>query len=332
MQTLFSILFLFSALGLLTGLIYPKTYRKFLGEEVTRKKVGKILGTGTIVFMILGAMFTPSTQESAVQPNEVQAVQKQEQNLNPEKLNEPKDETKQELASFVELYNQQQEQEYYQVIKVVDGDTIAVNLNSTSETLRLIGIDTPETNECFSTESTQRARELLNNQKVRLETDPSQGERDIYDRLLRYVFLEDGSNFAEIMIQEGLAHEYTYNKPYKYQQEFRLVQEEAKLNKRGLWADGACQSEINNQDTSTPPTPELEKKSNLNIPSIPPQQESKPTSTTNSCSCSGNTYNCGDFSTHQEAQSLYECCLAKVGYDIHRLDSDDDGLACESLP
>jgi len=48
--------------------------------------------------------------------------------------------------------------------------------------------------------------------------------------------------------------------------------------------------------------------------------------------CSRNRYNCSDFSTQAEAQRVYLFCLAKVGTDIHRLDSDDDGVACESLP
>ena len=41
---------------------------------------------------------------------------------------------------------------------------------------------------------------------------------------------------------------------------------------------------------------------------------------------------CDDFSTQAEAQALYECCMAKVGYDVHRLDRDRDGVACEALP
>ena len=50
------------------------------------------------------------------------------------------------------------------------------------------------------------------------------------------------------------------------------------------------------------------------------------------CSCSSNIYNCDDFSTHNEAQDCYEYCLSVKDYDIHWLDGDDDGLACEGLP
>lgn len=47
--------------------------------------------------------------------------------------------------------------------------------------------------------------------------------------------------------------------------------------------------------------------------------------------CSSNVYNCDDFSTHNEAQSVFEYCKAEVGTDIHDLDRDGDGLACENL-
>jgi hypothetical protein len=50
------------------------------------------------------------------------------------------------------------------------------------------------------------------------------------------------------------------------------------------------------------------------------------------CYCNGNTYNCSNFKTHDEAQAVFMCCMRKAGQDIHRLDSDGDGSACESLP
>ena len=51
------------------------------------------------------------------------------------------------------------------------------------------------------------------------------------------------------------------------------------------------------------------------------------------CDCSGNVYNCSDFSTHNQAQACHDYCMQQVGYDIHGLDgNDNDGLACESLP
>lgn len=50
------------------------------------------------------------------------------------------------------------------------------------------------------------------------------------------------------------------------------------------------------------------------------------------CACSYNAYNCGDFPTHDSAQSCYNYCVLTVGYDVHGLDRDSDGSACETNP
>jgi len=47
------------------------------------------------------------------------------------------------------------------------------------------------------------------------------------------------------------------------------------------------------------------------------------------CSCRSDRYNCDDFETRHEARAKHECCMRKVGYDVHRLDGDSDGVACE---
>jgi len=131
----------------------------------------------------------------------------------------------------------------YSVTNVVDGDTIDVSIDGKVERLRLIGINTPETVdprkpvECFGVEASQKAKSLLTGKKVYLENDITQGELDKYNRLLRYVFLEDGTSFNLMMIKEGYAYEYTYDIPYKYQTEFKNAQKEAMASKAGLWGD-----------------------------------------------------------------------------------------------
>jgi micrococcal nuclease len=137
------------------------------------------------------------------------------------------------------------------VTKVVDGDTIKLLIDGEEKSIRLIGIDTPETVhpskpvECFGIEASNKAKELLQNQRVKLEIDESQGEVDKYGRLLGYVILKNGKNFNKLMIEEGYAHEYTYqNNPYKYQNDFKLAEAEAKINKRGLWSPSACSQEV----------------------------------------------------------------------------------------
>jgi micrococcal nuclease len=132
------------------------------------------------------------------------------------------------------------------VVKVVDGDTIDVSFDGKTERIRLIGINTPETVdprkpvECFGREASDKAKALLSGKKVYLEADLISGERDKYNRLLRYVFLEDGTSFNLLMIKEGYAYEYTYDVPYKYQTEFKQAQKEAEANKAGLWGDKVC--------------------------------------------------------------------------------------------
>jgi micrococcal nuclease len=132
------------------------------------------------------------------------------------------------------------------VISVHDGDTITVLKDGVQTKVRLIGINAPEiynyqkAAQCFGTESTTHAKELLLNQSVRIETDPSQDTYDKYGRLLAYVFLPNGTNFAEQMIREGYAYEYTYRLPYQYQKEFKLAQQSAQKEETGLWKSGVC--------------------------------------------------------------------------------------------
>lgn len=206
---------------------------------------------------------------------------------------------------------------YYSVIKVVDGDTLTIDRDGSPVTVRLIGIDTPETVdprttvECFGTEASNKAKELLTGKRVRIETDTTQGERDKYERLLAYVYLEDGLFINEYMVLEGFAYEYTYAVPYVYQKEFKEAEALARIQEKGLWEQGVC-------DTPEP-TP------------APVKPYTSPQQTSSQYSCSSNMYNCTDFNTHAQAQSVYEQC-GGIAHDVHMLDRDRDGVACESLP
>lgn len=147
--------------------------------------------------------------------------------------------------------------QYYAVTSVVDGDTVKVNINGTVETLRLIGMDTPETVDprkpvqCFGKEASNKAKELLIGTKVRLEKDPTQGELDKYGRTLAYIYREDGLFYNKYMIEQGYAHEYTYNTPYKYQAEFKAAQKSAQENLRGLWSPSTCNGDTTSGSTTT---------------------------------------------------------------------------------
>jgi hypothetical protein len=167
--------------------------------------------------------------------------------------------------------------------------------------------------QCFGLEASNKAKEILNKNKVALQADPTQGERDKYNRLLRYVWLEDGTFFNKMMISEGYAFEYTYNTPYKYQSEFKQAEMEARIAKKGLWSDEACNARKETKKENLYP---INTTDNLNI---------------NKYNCSSNIYSCPNFKTHKEAQEVFEYC-GGVKNDIHQLDLDKDGIACENLP
>ena len=63
-----------------------------------------------------------------------------------------------------------------------------------------------------------------------------------------------------------------------------------------------------------------------------PARTPTPTRRPGVCACYADLYNCSDFSTQAEAQACFDYCMTTVGYDVHRLDGDGDGIACESLP
>ncbi|MCR4312013.1 MAG: thermonuclease family protein [Candidatus Uhrbacteria bacterium] len=132
------------------------------------------------------------------------------------------------------------------VIRVVDGDTVVVAQGDDDVTVRIIGINTPETVdprravECFGQEASDAAKTLLEGQVVTLVSDATQGDVDKYDRLLRYVELVDGTDVGLHLISQGYGYEYTYNTPYARQSLYNDAEDAARLAEIGLWAEDAC--------------------------------------------------------------------------------------------
>ncbi|TAK05196.1 nuclease [Patescibacteria group bacterium] len=132
------------------------------------------------------------------------------------------------------------------VSKVVDGDTIDVIASGEEVRIRLLGINTPESVdprrpvECFGKEASAFAKGLLLGKTVRLEADPTQDDRDRYGRLLRHVFLEDGTHVNLRLVAEGYAHEYTYERAGRYQEILRDAERAARLSEKGLWNPDTC--------------------------------------------------------------------------------------------
>lgn len=122
---------------------------------------------------------------------------------------------------------------------VSDGDTITVAVEGRYEKVRFLGIDAPEVaGGCYAAEATAKVKALVAGQSVRLLRDPTQADRDRYGRLVRSVYLTDGTDVGEVLVRGGFAIEYTYAAAYGSQAKFRAAQEAAKAESAGLW--GAC--------------------------------------------------------------------------------------------
>jgi len=126
-----------------------------------------------------------------------------------------------------------------QVVEVVDGDTIKVEIDGEVHTVRYIGIDAPETEhpsepvEWMGPEATDANRELVEGKTVYLEKDVS--ETDQYGRWLRYVFLADGTFVNAKLVEMGYAQAATYPPDVDYQAVLREREQEAREAERGLW-------------------------------------------------------------------------------------------------
>ncbi|MGE0227490.1 MAG: thermonuclease family protein [Dehalococcoidia bacterium] len=127
------------------------------------------------------------------------------------------------------------------VVGVVDGDTIDVGIDGQEQRLRLILVDTPEVfggTECFGRAASDFIRTVLPlGTHVFLERDVS--ETDAFGRLLRYVWLEDGRLFNELIVAEGYATLATYPPDVKYLDRIRTAQQVAYEEGRGLWGECA---------------------------------------------------------------------------------------------
>jgi len=182
------------------------------------------------------------------------------------------------------------ERELFKVTEVIDGDTIKID---TGESVRLICIDTLERGQSGYQEAKDYLEGLILDKEVKLVKDIS--ETDKYDRLLRYVYL-DGDFVNEMIVREGHGEAYPYSPDTALCPQIQEAEDRAKGEGKGIWA--------------------IEEEVEEEAPSF-------------DYICGSNYYNCADFSTHAEAQSVFEFC---GGGDIHGLDRDNDGLACETLP
>jgi len=160
-----------------------------------------------------------------------------------------------------------------------------------------IGIDTPETvhptrgEEPYGREASDRNKQLVSGQTVYLEKDVS--ETDQYGRLLRYVWLADGSLVNATLVAEGYAQVATYPPDVQYADRFLELQREARAEGRGLWGLSPTTETGSGCDPSYP---------DVCIAPPPPDLD------------------CGEI-PHRRFQVLPP--------DPHRFDGNGDGVGCE---
>ncbi len=213
------------------------------------------------------------------------------------------------------------------VTRVVDGDTIKFQSRGFESTMRLIGIDTPETKrpgypvQCGGpAASAEAARLLPAGTRIRVESDPTQDARDKYNRFLGYVYVgRAGGARGSVnyrLVRTGFAKTYVYGRiPFRYAGQFLAAEVRAKKGRLGVWGP-PC-----NGDTTKPQygggsssgagaggaTGSASGRCDPNyagacIPSPPPDID------------------CSDITARR---------FRVVGTDVHRFDSDGDGIACE---
>ncbi len=126
------------------------------------------------------------------------------------------------------------------VERVIDGDTLVVRYQGERQTVRLIGVDTPETVhptrpvQYFGAEAGAFTKALLDGQTVELVVDRAGDTVDAYGRLLRLAYL-DGENFNATLIREGYGHAIR-EFDYSMRREFIALENQARIQRRGLWA------------------------------------------------------------------------------------------------
>jgi micrococcal nuclease len=211
------------------------------------------------------------------------------------------------------------------VVSVVDGDTLKVRARGELTTVRLVGIDTPETRhpskpvQCFGPAATKAAKRLLRpGQAVRLVTDPTQDTRDRYGRLLAYVYPKGkagsrGSvNFT--LVAHGAAKVYVYGGvPFEYAGTFQAAQGRARTAGVGLWG-GTCHG------NTTKPDPSVARPAPTPPPPAPSSGNCDPNYAGACVPLSSSDLDCKDIPG----------TVRVVGSDPHRLDGDHDGWGCEA--
>ncbi len=152
------------------------------------------------------------------------------------------------------------------VKKIFDGDTFEAEINGKTEKIRMLGIDSPERwdSEKFDRDMERTGRDkktiqrlgelsyehtvrLIGSKKVILKPEPGGDNKDKYGRLLRYIYLEDGTFVNMVIVEDGYANAYRKFKLSK-QKDFIEAEKKARENKKGLWGSLDGSDYMENRD------------------------------------------------------------------------------------
>lgn len=223
------------------------------------------------------------------------------------------------------------------VTRVVDGDTMEVTLaDGTEDTIRLLGVDTPETYSentpdeygfpdtvaardwlaNWGDRATSFATDRLDGTDVIIGIDEESDRRGSFGRLLCYLYYDGEANFNRQLLNRGLAR--VYPSTFTLRSEFETVEKTARENEVGLWGfeggSGAMETATEAETETEVPDSGSGDSGNDGSDLPPPSGGSDP-------------YDCSDFDSQAQAQQV----LDNTPGDPSGLDADDDGVACESL-
>ena len=196
------------------------------------------------------------------------------------------------IAEETFSFDKTNDKKSYQVTSITDGDTFKINIDGETETVRIIGIDTPELSpkECFAEDAKEKLKNLIGGENVFLEPGSGSDNKDYYGRLLRYVYDANSNDVGASMIKEGYA--YSYEKyPHEKLSEYESFEAEAKEDLKGLWNDDNCQVSTENFNKED-------------------------------CNCNKP---CSEMTSCEEAYFYLEVC------GCSEKDRDKDGVPCESV-
>ncbi len=142
------------------------------------------------------------------------------------------------------------ETEFAFVKKVIDGDTVEL---ASGQRVRYVGIDTPEDLlECYAEQAKQRNKSLVEEKRIILLKAPNHNDKDKYDRLLRFVWLDyyqDGvidsaDTFVNLdLVERGYARVNNFGETHEYEHRFESAEAEAERLELGLWGK-ACNEQL----------------------------------------------------------------------------------------